>query len=76
MSIDLNVELSRCPLCGFDFVAPWGKGFGKETSLKDSRNYVVEREYGKTPPYCPGCWFGVTAERAPTLLLNLMGATE
>jgi hypothetical protein len=83
MVIDLSAKLARCPLCGFDFVAPPNPtskgGFGKEISLEDSRKYVREAYESRgypiqmpAPEHCPACWFGVTAERAPILVQNLI----
>jgi len=71
MPFDLPTKIARCPLCDFDFMAPTHgtkkPGFGKETSLQDSRKFVqlAHELMGysvQVPPrpYCPQCWFGVT----------------
>jgi hypothetical protein len=81
MEIDLYAKLTHCPLCHFDFVNPRNPtkkgGFGKETSLEESRKYVQQAYESMgyplqmpAPQDCPACWFGVTAERAP-ILANL-----
>jgi hypothetical protein len=83
MEIDLYAKLPHCPLCHFDFVTPPNPtkkgGFGKETSLEESRKYVQQAYESMgyplqmpAPQHCPACWFGVTAERAPILAMNLI----